>query len=163
MKIYIVSIVALSIFASAVILLSPEGKNGGIAKHLRLLSALCLLAVITDPLLSFVKKLSSPSTEDLTHILIEGVGESDAEDIFLESISDFSASSLQNELERLICLNFGIDKSDISVSTAHTKTSDGISFSSVTVKISGMAILKDPRDIENYVTELTGLPCKCKI
>ena len=57
MKVYIISVVAVSLVASALILLAPEGKGGGISKHLRLLTSLCILAVISEPLISFSKNI----------------------------------------------------------------------------------------------------------
>ena len=163
MKVYIISIVAVSVLASVTVLLAPEGKNGSISKHLRLLSSLCILAAISDPIISFSKSLFSSSPGDITELFTEGIDESDSESVFFESISEFSASQLNLELVRLISEKFSIDSDDISVKSSYKTSDSGISFSSVTVKLSGLAIFKDPRDIEGFVTALTGLPCRCEI
>lgn len=163
MKIYIISIVAVSLFASALILLAPEGKNGGISKHLRLLTSLCILAIISEPLISFSKNILSSNAKDMTHLLTDGLTETDSESVFFESISDYSASQLDRQLTRLICEKFSFDDSDVSVTSSYVSTDEGISFSSVTVRLSGLAIFKDPRDVEGFVTALTGLPCRCTV
>lgn len=163
MKVYIISVVAVSLVASALILLAPEGKGGGISKHLRLLTSLCILAVISEPLISFSKNILSSSPRDMTYLFTDGLTETDSESVFFESISDFSAAQLNTELTRLICENFSLDDGDISVTSSYKTTDEGISFSSVTVRLSGVAIFKNPRDIESFVTALTGLPCRCEI
>ena len=65
MKIYIISIAAVSVVASFVVLLAPEGKSGGISKFLKLLTSLCILAVISDPLISFSKSILSSKPKNI--------------------------------------------------------------------------------------------------
>ena len=163
MKIYIISIAAVSVVASFVVLLAPEGKSGGISKFLKLLTSLCILAVISDPLISFSKNILSSKPKNIADTLTEGISDSDSESVFFESVSKFSASQLNSELTRLICSKFSLDRGNISVDSSYSVTEDGISFESVRVKLSGYAIFKDPREIESFVTALTGLPCRCEI
>lgn len=163
MKVYILSVVTVSIVASALVLLAPEGKGGSVSKHLRLLTSLCILAVISDPLISFSKSILSSSPKDMTHLLTDGLDQIDSEAVFFESISEFSASQLNERLKALICERFSVDSDDIFITSSYTATDEGVLFSSVTVKLSGIAIFKNPRDIESFVTALTGLPCRCEI
>ena len=160
MKLYILSVVCVSLFASVIILLSPDGKNNGISKHVRLLTSLCILAAITDPLVSFVKGLTLPSPDNLGNVLTDGIYEEKIEETFLESMAEFSASQFEIELERIICEKFELKDSDISVISSYKADSDGIKFLSVKIKASGLAIFKDPREIETFVTHLTELSCK---
>jgi len=162
MKAYILSVVGASLAAALIILLTPDGKGGGILKHVKLLTSLALLCVIINPFLSFVKSLSETNFDNFKDEILKDVNESDPyESILYESLSKMSADELEKELKNRICENFGIDGGNLEVNAEYTIEENTFSFKRITVILSGGAIFKNPYDIEAYVKELTGIECKC--
>ena len=162
MKAYILSVVGASLAAALIILLTPDGKGGGILKHVKLLTSLALLCVIINPFLSFVKSLSETNFDNFKDEILKDVNESDPyESILYESLSKMSADELKKELKNRISENFGIDVGNLEVNAEYTIEENTVSFKRITVILSGGAIFKNPYDIEAYVKELTGIECKC--
>jgi len=162
MKAYVLSVVGASLAAALVILLSPDGKGGGIGKHIKLLTSIALLCVIVDPFLSFVSSLSDENFDRVKNDILEDLPEGDPyENIFYESLSKMSAGELERELKARISDKFAIDKEDLDVKAEYTLSENSVSFKRITVILSGGAIFKSPYDIEAYVKELTGIECKC--
>ena len=57
MEAYIISLIATSLIASLVGILTPKG-DGGIAKHLRLLTALFLICVLISPVKEVIRRIA---------------------------------------------------------------------------------------------------------
>ena len=161
-KTYILSVIAVSLTAAAVSIFCPNGKGGGILKHLKLLTSLALICVIISPIVSLVKSLSDSSIDKFKDNIIGSISEGgDYESIFFKSLSDTSASELEKEIKKRICEAFQIDESNIEINAEYAVENDTVSFKRITVTLSGEAIFKSPYDIEDYVRTLTGIDCKC--
>ena len=162
MKAYILSVICVSIVAAIVILLTPDGNGGGIAKHVKLLTSLSLLAVIINPFLNFVKSLSDTSFNGLKENILENVDNSiNYENILYESLSDISKETLETEIKKLISKKFEIAGEDLVVNSEYVINEGTVTFTRITVILSGGAIFKSPYDIEEYVKEISGINCKC--
>ena len=162
MKAYILSVIGASLAAALVILLTPEGKGGGIGKHIKLLTSLALLCIITDPFLTFIGSLSESKLDGFKESLLENVSETDPyENTLYESLSKMSADTLETELKNRISKRFGIKKDDLDVNAEYEIIDGTVCFKRIVVTLSGGAIFKNPHTVEAYVKEITGIECKC--
>ena len=162
MKAYILSVIGASLVAAVITLFTPDGKGGGIGKHVKLITSLALLAVIINPFLDFVKNLSATDFDSLKDKIIDSADPQDTyEKIFYESLSEMSASELEGELEKLISEKFGIKSENLSVNAEYSMDENTVCFKRITVILSGVAIFKDPYVIEAYVKDITGIESKC--
>lgn len=160
MKIYILSIVGAALLCAAVTSLSPDGKEGGILKHVRLLTALALLCVIIGPLVSFVGTLTDADFNNIVDIPTDDLY-GQGERIFIEKLSKMNADSLGNEIQKRLVSEFDLDENDVSVRVNYEASDEGVRFTRVLVTLSGKAIFRSPYEIEAYVTGVTGLACDC--
>lgn len=160
MKIYILSIVGAALLCAVVTSLSPDGKNGGIVKHVRLLAALALLCVIVGPALSFVKTLVNADFNSYISVPTDDLYSS-SEKLFAEKLSEMNAAGLENEIEKCLASEFDINVNDMSVRAEYEASGDGVRFTRILVTLSGKAMFQNPHKIEDYVKTVTGLPCDC--
>lgn len=162
MKAYILTIVGVTLISSAVIILTP--KSGGILKHIKFLTSVALVCVLSEPIFALVLGLSSNGIDSfLSEIGSLTEIDDNYESIFYENLSKFSADELQSELKKQVCVKFGIEEKNINVLAEYSSSGDGVNFNRILITLSGSAILKDPREIESYVKNLTNLHCDCVI
>ena len=162
MKAYILSVTVASLIAAVITLLTPEGKDGGIGKHVKLLTSLAILAVIINPFLTFLKDLSVKDVDSLKDKILSSADPQDPyEKIFYESLSEMSAIDLEDELKKLISEKFGIKSENLSINAEYSVVENAVCFNRITVILSGGAIFRNPYDVEAYVKNITGIECKC--
>lgn len=162
MKAYIISIIGAALVSVGINALTPDGKNGGLSKHTRFLCALVLLCVLIAPFLNFIKGLTEQDPSSIYDgFLTDAVP--DAEVIFKDKLSSYSASLLESKLSELISDHFSIDEDLITVRAEYVTEEESLRFTRIVVILSGGAIFENPYRIEKYVTEQTSLPCDCVI
>lgn len=161
MKAYILSLTGAALIAAAVTVLAPDGKGGGISKHIRLLTALALLCVITAPAVKFVGSLFSYDLPGLTEIADSADGYTAQERLFYESLSAMSCQSLENELKTLIMSRFNIREGDVTVRAEYATGEGTVEVNRIVVTLSGTAVFRSPYEIEEYIETLAGVDCDC--
>ena len=162
MKTYILTIIGVALVSAAVIILTP--KNQGILKHVKFLASVALVCVLAEPIFALVSELGTNGIDSFLNE-IDTLTETDEnyESIFYENLSKLSANELQTELKKQVCAKFGIDEKNLNIRAEYSSSGEGIKFSRILITLSGAAILKDPREIESYVKDLTNLHCDCVI
>ena len=161
MKEFIITVVGVCLFGGIIELLSPEGEGGGIKKHMKLLASLCVLTVISAPLVSFCRALSNTDAESITDLFEIEHYENKYDEIFNESISRYTAEELGRICEERVMVALGIKEEDVDIEVV-TENIDGvISVNSARIIIYPSAIAHDPRDIKAIVENM--LECECEI
>lgn len=145
--------------ASSILLwLFPNQK---LIKPLKAVICLTLICIIASPITNF---LSSLLNNDLPEFSTDSIyNENACMEIMNRKLSEYSASALENELCKHLCVHFGIKENNLDISVDHHIENGGVVFDRVLVCVSGSAIFKDPKEIEKYITNLCGLDCDCVI
>lgn len=163
MKEYVLSVVITAAFAGGIIAFTPSGRNGGMEKHMKLLTALALICVTVSPLISFLTSLKDFRLSDISVDSFANTEKIEADRVFSESLAEYSCRELETQLESILCREFSVDKRDIAVTCEYGFMNDGLSveLKRTVVCLYGIAIFKDPYGIEARVSELTGVYCDC--
>jgi hypothetical protein len=67
---------------------------------------------------------------------------------------------IEERIEELVCKSFDLDGDKIVVTASVGVTETGVSLDTVTVWLSGTALLTDPREIESLIAEYTDAECE---
>ena len=150
---------AASLVATLVSLLSPDGERGGVAKHTRLLTSLFLVCVMIAPLRGAISALQNWQNGEITLPWQEDVEENDYQEDMQEALDTASRDYFTKMLTQTLEQKFLMDVGDVRCAV---HWSDGGSApEKVTVILSGSAIWKDPKEIQSFVTSL--LSCECAV
>lgn len=161
MKAYILSLLAASLVAAIVGILSPSGEGGGIAKHLRLVCALFLLCALLSPLPSVLELLKDLSDGNLSFPGIETDMEEDYRDRLEGALDESARTYVQQMLTESIEEKFSISRGEVKLQIQWDDK--GERPTRVTVLLSGGAIWKNPHEISNFVSTLLKCECVCAI
>lgn len=154
---YILSLIATVFVATLVGILAPSG-DGGLARHLRLLTSLVLICVLISPILSIAEEVRDLLDGNFTFEGDTGVDE-DYASALEESMNATSKHYFVQMLTQTLAERFSIAEDDIRCRVEWTEEKDNLHPSRVTVILSGRAIWKNPTEIEAYVTSLLGCEC----
>ena len=160
MKTYLLSLLGAAFLAAAIGLLTPEGTNGGIGKHVRLLCALMIVCVIALPLPRAISALHLRLT-DLTDRTSDEKNSFDsrAHDLLDHASRAYFASALTAHLAE----RFSLRQEEVNCAIRWKEVDGEASPESVTLILSGSARWHDPHELENYVADLLGCPCDTAI
>lgn len=161
MKEFIITLIGVCIFCGIVELLSPDGEGGGIKKHMKLLASLCIVSVISAPVVSFCKVLSDDGADRISDLFEIEDRENKYDEIFNESISHYTADEIGRICEERVTAELGIKEGGVDVEIVAENLDGVISVNSAQVVIYPSAIAYDPRDITAIVKNM--LDCKCEI
>ena len=164
MRTYIFSVVCVAALGGCVITLAPEGIRSGIKKHIKLISSLCLLCVMISPMSELLTSLGE-------------IGDSVASDDDREELQSMYESIYNGEMDKENGEGIGAavkeklyERFDIPGGESRVEVSfrdlDGDGFrepTRITVILSGGSVFRDPRKIEDYLSELFGAECVCAI
>ena len=150
---------AASLVATLVSLLSPDGERGGVAKHTRLLTSLFLVCVMIAPLKGAISALQNWQSGDLTLPWLENVEENDYQEDMQEALDTASRDYFTKMLTQTLEQKFLMDVGDVRCAVHWSD--GGSSPEKVTVILSGSAIWKDPKEIQSCVRSL--LSCECAV
>lgn len=156
---YILTALGVAFAAAAVTALAPEGKGGGLSRHIKLLTSLALLCTLISPLLSFAGRLSELAKNPPSF----SVGADAYEDLLREKLNDAGAADAAALIKDDLCTSFGIREGNITVEVRSDPDADVFTIISVRVFLSGAAITVSPYEVEARVNELTGATCICNI
>lgn len=159
MTTYLLSFIATALVIVLCKMLSPDGERDGLAKHLRLLTALLLVVSLLSPIWALIdgaQKLVSGEIE----LPWENTTSSEDYSEELQSVLDSaSAAYFSDMLTQTIEKNFDISRGEIRCAIQWERQGESLSPGRVTVILSGSAIWKDPAEIEQFVTALLGCTC----
>lgn len=141
--------------------LAPEGKRGGISRHMNLVCSLVALCVIAAP---FVDLIGEIRDNGIDLGFIGERGENYAEvyrDTFNEYLLEYNAENVSVLLKDMLCSEFEIKVDDMEVWVQLLREEGECLVESVMVGVKGEAISKDPHSIVEYVYNLFA--CECEI
>jgi hypothetical protein len=75
-------------------------------------------------------------------------------------LSEESERMIEERIEELVCKSFELDGDKIAVTASVGVTETGVSLETVTIWLSGTALLTDPREIESLIAEYTDAECE---
>ena len=159
MEAYIISLLSTSLAIALVSILTPEGTAGGIAKHVRLLSSLLLLSILTVPIGNCIKELQKIANGDFSILGMEIPNENDVQNDLQATLDETSKRYVLQSLTQRLEEEFAIDTGDIRCVAVWENQDQKAVPIRVTVLLSGSAIWKDPKPIEAFVSNLLGCDC----
>ena len=159
MKEYIISLMTASFVVAMIGILAPQGEGGGIAGHLRLLSALFLVTVIIAPVGELLPVLGELREELQTeHTPQDSVGDGYRDQLngsVTSAAKPYFASLLIDTLEK----EFSIPKGEVRCAIRWCEENDSVYPEQITVILSGSSIWRDPAPIEDFVRDRIGCAC----
>lgn len=157
---YITTLIGTVIICTLAAMLTPE--ENGMLGYVKLAAGLCVLCVAIAPLASFIQAVQSFPSGDSFFEDSTG-GENNFNQIYEESLLGASEESISEGLRGMICREFKLSSDEIEVFVKLKQTEGGeCKTESATVMfVGGKAILTNPHDVIDYVTEL--LDCRCEI
>ena len=127
-------------------------------RHLRLLSGLCLVAILIAPLPSYLAQAEAIFPN------LQGENEENAEsvydEIYHQTILNFNEQEIEKMTKEKILQAFSTSDDDISVSVSLAVEEDNVLLKKATVVVRGSAILIDPRELQACVEDFLGCPCE---
>ena len=161
MREYIIGLLALAVCCAVVELLSPEGEGGGIARHIKLMTGLCLLCVLATPIVSLLRagadlpaRLEAALSDWLA---IREEADRDFSDLFREEWEQMDLSLASQTVVGMLREKFDIADGDVSVEVLLDEEQTRISC--VRVALSGRAIWQNTHEIEAFIGETLGCEC----
>ena len=161
MREYIIGLLALAVCCAVVELLSPEGEGGGIARHIKLMTGLCLLCVLATPIVSLLRagadlpaRLEAALSDWLA---IREEADRDFSDLFREEWEQLDLSLASQTVVGMLREKFDIADGDVSVEVLLDEEQTRISC--VRVALSGRAIWQNTHEIEAFIGETLGCEC----
>ena len=159
MKTYLITLITASMAVALIGILSPRGEKDGIAKHMRLLTALFTICVLIAPLRDAVAAMGG-ILDGTAELPWEEPQENERyEQQMNEALQNASTSYFTQMLTQMLQTRFLINDGEIRCTVKWKHENEMLSPVRVTVILSGRAIWKDPEEIEVFVSELLGCEC----
>ena len=162
MSTYILSLLAASLTAAMVELLSPKGEGGRIASHVRMIAGLFLLAALLPPLREGLRILQDAAEGDLSyrleHILPADPPE-DYESAFGDSLAAIGRAETEAWVAETLKSAFAIPPTACAVEAVCSASGTAIALREVRIGLRGKYVLEDPHPIEAYFEQRLGCPC----
>ena len=156
---YIISLVSASLAVTLISILSPEGSGGGIAKHIRLLSALFLICVLIAPVGRLIGGIRDLANGDFMLPEIELPNKEDSNLQMQGALDDASKKYFLDSLTLMLLQEFSIQEGDLTCKAIWTERDGQTVPKKITVILSGSAIWKDANKIQAFVSDLLGCEC----
>lgn len=159
MQSYFLSLIAASMIASLVSILSPSGEKGGIAKHMKLLTALFLVCVLISPLKETLLGLRAWLDGEWELPGVELPEEDSYKQQLDQALEGASTTYFTQMLTQLLEQQFSISTGEVRCNVQWQTENGSMTPTRVTVILSGKAIWQDPEAIEEFVRKLLGCEC----
>ena len=157
-KVYMLSIFATALLITVVDILAPSGTNGGLSKHLKLMTSLVFVCILISPTVSLAERLGEFANGNW-EFDIEGDIENHYAEELQNALDDASQDYFEGMLTKTLCEQFEIAEDDIRTHIEWSGEGENLRPQKVTVILSGKAIWKNSAKIEEYVSSL--LDCDC--
>ena len=138
------------------LLLPSEGK-GGVKAFLHFLTALVLLLLLIRPFFSFLQAGELPLQGELPFADEEALT-ADYEQILSDAVASRSAVQLRDGITSLLMQEFDLAEQELQVSVKLAETGEP---EQITVVLTGVGLLQDPREIETYLEK--RFSCKVEV
>jgi hypothetical protein len=157
MQQYLMGLFTLALCCAVVELLAPAGEGGGIARHIKLLSALCLLCTLISPLISLLQ-----NGGELPKIWEDWFKEwtdtdeeiKEWEDRWQEESEGLDIAYAQLLVADMIREEFGLEASDVRVELLLDEEEGSVK--EARVALTGKAIWVDTHRMEAYIKDTFG-------
>ncbi|MBR2621305.1 MAG: stage III sporulation protein AF [Clostridia bacterium] len=163
MREYIIGLFALALCCAIVELLTPEGEGGGIARHIKLMTGLCLLCVLVTPLVSLVRMgadLPARLEEALSDWpAIKEQADQEFTDRWQEEYEQMDATLASQTIAHMLQERFSVASGDVSVEVRLDENQSHIA--QIRIALSGRAIWLNTHEIERFIVET--FDCECII
>ncbi len=163
MRGYVIGLFGLAVCCALVELFSPEGEGGGISRHVKMLSGVCLLLVLWTPLSALMRgggDLSGRLANAIENWLREGEEQQeDFSQIWQGEQERLDLMYASEMIKELLIDQFEISGEDISVQVETDEAGERISL--VCVALRGQAIWLDTHKMQSYLNEI--LQCESTI
>ena len=159
MREYLMSVICAAITVGIISVLVPEGEGGGLRRHVGLIGALCVVAILISPAQHLLEFLGGLSEGDWRVDTEQGVEQYEAE--YSKYLASLGERELADGLAKLICEKFDISSEQCHVNAKIGQYDGQAVAEQITVILSGTALLRDPYAIEEFVSELLG--CECTV
>ena len=154
---YLMGLFVLGLCCAAVELLAPAGEGGGIGRHIKLMSALCLLCVLISPVTALLRDgesikdrlqhwVSQWADEEQTTQDFENRWQTESEQLDVVYAEQLIAEMLRDE--------FAIAASDLGIEIVLSPSRDAID--QLRVALTGRAIWTDTHKMETYIHNTFG-------
>lgn len=157
MQQYLMGLFALALCCAVVEMLSPDGEGGGIARHIKLMSALCLLCVLLSPLVAWLR--GGESLPDHLRDFWDGLTQ-DAEDTDRELLDRWEQESerlditlAEQTVAEMLEARFALSSEDCRVSLI---LDDGDNITCVRVALSGRGVWCNTHEMQAYIEQTFG-------
>ncbi len=163
MRGYVIGLFGLAVCCALVELFSPEGEGGGISRHVKMLSGVCLLLVLWTPLSALMRgggDLPGRLANAIENWLREGEEQQeDFSQIWQGEQERLDLMYASEMIKELLIDQFEISGEDISVQVETDEAGERISL--VCVALRGQAIWLDTHKMQSYLNEI--LQCESTI
>lgn len=158
MREYLITLLCIGSICGLAEMLAPSGKNGGLAKHLKLVCALSVLCVVAAPIGAFLGELKQGKVDIFGDLDLD-VTEQEYKETFIGYLEEYNADTISLALKDRICVEFDIKKEDIDVRTQLITEDEKCTIENITVALGVGAISKDPYAIAEFVENVVGCDC----
>ncbi len=159
MEAYVISVIAASLIATVIGILTPRGERGGIAAHVKLLTSLFMICVLVSPLKGVIQRIEELSSGDWRDLFGEVAVEEDYRAQMEHTMQEASTEYFTQMLTQALESQFDMQSGTVRCCVEWSPDSENLHPTRVTVILSGASIWKNPHAIESFVTEL--LDCTC--
>ncbi len=161
MKEYVITLISVSIICGIVQTLAPESAGDGLRKYVKLASSLCLLCMILTPVLTFVREVRGNGV-DIGEKWFDGEDiEERYEEVYHESIGQYTAAELEEICEAEVSEEFGIERKIFDITVLVVSGNENLDVDGAVLSLHKTTDKNDPRDIAEYISSM--LRCECEI
>lgn len=156
---YLFTLVAASLAATVIGILAPSGERGALNQHVRLITALVLVALLISPMHGAISSVRDFFNGNLTLPGLDAPTEDSYRDQMEEALNGASTEYFTQALTRMLESEFEIGVGQVRCRVDWQTDEGRLTPKLVTVILSGKAIWKDAGAIERFVNELLGCEC----
>lgn len=133
--------------------------GSGVRRALDFCLSLCLLVAVVTPMGGMLKS-AGERIDDSTFESLIPEAEIPSGEAASDLLAEESERMIEERIEELVCKSFELDSEKIAVTASVGVTETGVSLETVTIWLSGTALLTDPREIESLIAEYTDAECE---
>lgn len=157
MREYILSVISVAALGCVALGVCPEGEGQGIKKTVSLIMSLLLILSVGSPLMGLIESFN---IEEAKNSLFPSAY--DYEEAWLGTFMSITEEEVRLAVCDILTSEFGLEEDDFSVCCVLEEYEDSFKVKSITVRMRGKGLLKNPRGIEAHLTELLGCDCSVK-
>ena len=160
---YLFSLVAASLAAAVIGILSPSGERNTLTQHVRLITVLVLIVLLVSPLHGAIRSVRDFLNGEITLPGLDAPTEDSYREQMEEALGNASTEYFTQALTRMLEGEFEIKTGEVRCRVDWQTDEGRLTPKRVTVILSGRAIWKDAGAIERFVSELLGCECSSAI